>query len=95
VQLRYKVPGERESRLITHPVRDGGTGRPSADFRFAGAVAEFGMLLRGSPFRGAASADAVLMRARGALGDDPGGHRAEFVALVERYRAIGGVAARD
>jgi hypothetical protein len=34
------------------------------------------MLLRDSPFKGAATADAVLARARGALGDDPGGHRA-------------------
>ena len=96
VQLRWKVPGEARSRLLTHVARDpGGAARPGDDFRFASAVAEFGMVLRGSPFKGAATAGAVLARARGALGDDPGGHRREFVSLVERYRAIGGVAARE
>jgi Ca-activated chloride channel family protein len=98
VQLRYKRPGDATSRLITHPVRDARSAtapRPGDDFRFASAVAEFGMLLRDSPHKGAARVDAVLARARGAMGDDPGGHRAEFVRLVERYRAIGGVAARD
>jgi Ca-activated chloride channel family protein len=100
VQLRYKVPGARTSRLLTHVLRDApasGESRPSPseDFRFASAVAEFGMLLRGSPFAGSANVGAVLARARGALGRDPGGHRAEFVTLVERYRALDGVAARD
>lgn len=95
VRLRYKVPGAPTSRLVTHVVRADAAARPSADFRFASAVAEFGMLLRESPFKGAARVDDVLARARGALGDDPGGHRAEFVGLVERYRALGGVATRD
>ncbi len=31
-----------------------------------------------------------VLVARGALGGDPGGHRAEFVGLVERWRALGG-----
>jgi Ca-activated chloride channel family protein len=97
VQLRYKVPGDAASRLVTHVARDaaGGAPRASADFRFASAVAEFGMLLRASPHRGAARVESVLARARGALGDDPGGHRAEFVTLVERYQALGGVAVRE
>jgi Ca-activated chloride channel family protein len=94
VQLRYKVPGERESRLVTRAVRGAATERPSEDFRFASAVAEFGMLLRESPFRGRASVDAVLARARGAAGDDPGGYRREFVGLVERFRDVGEVAVR-
>jgi Ca-activated chloride channel family protein len=96
VKLRYKTPGSATSRLLSVAARDAAAARPSADLRFASAVAEWGMLLRGSPARGDASAGAVLARARGALGDDPGGHRAEFVRLVERWAALReGVAVRD
>jgi Ca-activated chloride channel family protein len=95
VQLRYKVPGEPRSRLVTRVARDDRATAASADLRFASAVAEFGMLLRGSPFKGEANAASVVARASGALGDDPGGYRAEFVRLVERYRALDGVAARE
>ncbi len=51
------------------------------DFRFATAVAEFGLLLRGSAPRDAGYA-AVRTIARGALGADADGRRAEFLALV-------------
>jgi Ca-activated chloride channel family protein len=90
VQLRYKRPGESASRLMTRPVRvPNARPAPSADFRFAAAVAEFGMLLRDSEHKGRASADDVLALARGALGGDEGGYRAEFVRLVERWRELG------
>ena len=92
VQLRYKRPGESTSRLVTQvtyaPRRAAGA-VPSADFRFASAVAEFGMLLRGSEYRGRASAAQVIGVAREAIGDDPGGHRAEFVGLVQEWQRIG------
>ena len=98
VQLRYKRPGETTSRLVTHVAyapRAGRRSEASADLRFASAVAEFGMLLRASEHRGGASAVQVLELARGAIGDDPGGHRREFVELVERWRVVsGGMVAR-
>lgn len=59
------------------------TGEPSEDFRFASAVAEFALLLEDSPFKGKASYDAVLARARDANGTDEAGLRAEFIRLVE------------
>ena len=89
VKLRYKRPGEATSRLLTRPVLDRASGRPSNDFRFAASVAEFGMLLRGSEYKGRSTSDQVLDLARGALGTDDGGYRAEFVRLVETYRALG------
>ncbi len=52
------------------------------DFRFAAAAAEFGLLLHGSVPRGAGYAD-VRATARGALGADPDGRRAELLALVD------------
>jgi Ca-activated chloride channel family protein len=56
----------------------------SDDFRFAAAVAEFGLLLRDSPYRGAANLANVLSRAEQSLGADPNGHRREFVELVRK-----------
>jgi Ca-activated chloride channel family protein len=90
VKLRYKVPGDSTSVLLTRPVRtDDVTRRPSDDFRFAAAVASFGMLLRDSEHAGSATPRTVLDLARGALGEDDGGYRAEFTRLVERWMAIG------
>jgi Ca-activated chloride channel family protein len=88
VQLRYKRPGESTSRLMTHPVAASVTRDPSADFRFAASVAEFGMLLRNSEHKGRATAGQVLTLARGALGGDEGGYRAEFVRLVEKWQDL-------
>jgi Ca-activated chloride channel family protein len=54
----------------------------------APAVAEFGLLLRASEFKGSASYDAVIERAGGARGYDPGGHRREFVELAKKAKAL-------
>jgi Ca-activated chloride channel family protein len=83
VRLRYKVPGDSVSRLLEHPVRHA-TAAPSADMRFAAAVAAWGMLLRESPHRGSASPALVQALAREGLGADPGGYRREFLQLVAR-----------
>jgi Ca-activated chloride channel homolog len=90
VKLRYKEPGGGTSRLVEHAVRDGGRALDAAsdDFRFAAAVAEWGMLLRRSEHRGEASYDEVLRLARGALGGDPHDDRAGFVRLVQASRRM-------
>jgi Ca-activated chloride channel family protein len=49
----------------------------------AGAVAGFGMLLRGSPYAGSLTWPRVVALARAARGDDPDGYRADFVRLAE------------
>jgi len=92
VKLRYKEPAGETSRLQEHAVLDRGVelARTSDDFRFAAAVAEWGLLLRESKFRGQASWSDVLGLARGAAGDDRHGYRAEFVRLVEESRRIAG-----
>jgi Ca-activated chloride channel family protein len=82
VKVRYKRPNEETSRLISMPVRN----RPqpmTANIGFASAVAEFGMLLRQSDYRGSASFTAALDRARAFRGRDDDGYRAEFVRLVD------------
>lgn len=60
----------------------------SRDFNWASAVAAFGMLLRDSQFRGQANFDMVLELARAAVGEDKGGHRKEFIELVEAAKAM-------
>ena len=87
VKLRYQEPGGSESRLLTHPVSRVEE-RPSRDFRFASAVAAWGMLLRDSEHCAGFTLGDVLALAEGAVGDDPEGYRAEFVELVGRTRAL-------
>jgi Ca-activated chloride channel family protein len=88
VQVRYKDLDAERSQLLSLPVADAGNAAPSLDFRFQAAVAEFGLLLRQSPYRGAADWSRVVETARAAQGSDREGYRAEFVRLVEGARGI-------
>ena len=60
----------------------------NASLGFAAAVAEFGMLLRDSEFKGEATWDSAQRLARQHRGDDPDGYRAEFVRLVDLAAAL-------
>ena len=66
LKVRYKQPDGERSELIEQVVKDGGQGyfQASGDFKFASAVALFGMLLRDSPYHGEASFDTALELAR-------------------------------
>lgn len=90
VKFRYKAPDGDVSKLIEHPMRDQELklNATSANFRFAAAVAEFGMLLRNSAFVSEASFDQVIELARKARGNDEEGYRAEFIRLVENAGAL-------
>ncbi len=94
VKVRYKQPDGDVSRLLSQPVLAGADQKPSVDFQFQAAVAEFGLLLRNSDFRGKAALGHVIAAAREARGSDPDGYRAEFVKLAEAVRGIG-LARRD
>ncbi|MFI8525666.1 von Willebrand factor type A domain-containing protein [Promicromonospora sukumoe] len=93
VHVRYKAPADGVSAASTEVAFPVGarafTTAPSADFEFASAVAELGLVATGSEYRAQANLDAVRLRAAGALGSDQYGLRAEFVDLVEAYRALG------
>jgi Ca-activated chloride channel homolog len=96
VQVRYKLPGERDSRLMQRVVSNAGGSRVSAQppesTRWAIAVAAFGQRLRGDPWLGDGFDWAeVLEQAQGARGEDPYGERAEFVQMI---RAAQGLPAR-
>ncbi|MGH1418632.1 MAG: vWA domain-containing protein [Hyphomicrobiaceae bacterium] len=86
LKLRYKLPKETSSKLITVPIvrelEKSSVESAGQDVRFSIAVAAFGQLLRGSVFTGQYSYADVLSLARGARGDDTFGYRSEFLNLV-------------
>ena len=90
VRVRYKLPDASDSTRFDVPLADRGASfdSSSADYRFAAAVAEFGMILRESPHKGAASLDHVISVADRSKGADKNGYREEFVKLARRARAI-------
>jgi Ca-activated chloride channel family protein len=84
LRLRYKLPGEDNSRLIERPL-DASLVRssraPQGDSAFAAAVAAYGQLLRGDPWLGTFGyADARRLAAGHVRGD---WWRGEFVRLTE------------
>ncbi len=86
LKIRYKLPGNESSALITRPVTAadafGAVDAAPRDVRFATAVAAFGELLRGGRYTGGYGYGDVIALARGARGDDPFGYRNEFLRLV-------------
>ena len=106
LKLRYKQPDGDKSALIETPVKDAGKkyGEASADFKFAAAVASFGMILRDSQFKGNSTLAAVQELAAEGLqhrDGEPNGkdhandteerqRRGEFIQLVERAKSLKG-----
>jgi Ca-activated chloride channel family protein len=92
VKLRYQRPEGSASQLLEAQVRDTDRGERalSDDFGFAAAVAEFGMLLRNSEFKGTSNVTHVLNAARAHRGGDEDGYRAEFIQLVRTWAQLSG-----
>jgi Ca-activated chloride channel family protein len=90
VKLRYKEPDGTTSTKFEEPVRGEilDARSTSVSFRFSAAVAEFGMILRNSEFKGNASISDVLALARDGRGQDPEGYRGEFIKLVNTADAL-------
>jgi Ca-activated chloride channel family protein len=84
-KMRFKDPVEEKSELASRELH----GAPlklaeaPADFRFAAAVAELALTLRGSPYRGSASYAHARALAAGALGADRDGRRRELLTLID------------
>jgi Ca-activated chloride channel family protein len=90
VKFRYKAPDGDQSKLIEHPVKDNrvAIAGTSENFRFAAAVAQFGLLLRNSEFKSTSSYDNVISLAKKAKGSDEEGYRSEFIRLVESAQML-------
>ncbi|WDE14276.1 vWA domain-containing protein [Thalassomonas haliotis] len=92
LRLRYKSPKGGSSNLIEHAITFAGAekdlSRASDDFRFAGAVAAFGQLLKGGHFTENYGYNEVINLVNGAKGPDNFGYRGEFLQLVRTTQAL-------
>lgn len=90
LKVRFKKPDSEKSVLLDFPVKN--VSQPLAstsdNFRFAASVAEFGLLLRQSEYKGNAHYNEAIKRAKTAFGRDEEGYRSEFVRLVKLTQAL-------
>lgn len=85
ISIRYKKPAEDTSSLLQYPVSfDSYTYEPGEDFRFAAAVAEFGLLASHSEYPEGASVEHVLSVLKEMDLEDE--YKAEFEELVQEVR---------
>src|SRR4030095_14407097 len=91
LRVRYKQPESDTSTRMDVPLvdRGGNFARATTDFKFAASVAEFGMILRNSPYQGTSRMETVLDIVEGSLGQDRNGYRKEFLSLVQKARNLG------
>lgn len=86
LKIRYKEPEEEESILKEYAVTEAAyTAKPGEDYYFAAAVAQFGLLVRDSNYKGEASFQNIesLLEIAGTDRDD---YRNEFVYLVKKLK---------
>ncbi len=85
LKLRYKLPDQSKSRLITHTIKsDPKTWKKSSvNLQWAASVAAFGMYLRESQYLENCSIEEILTWANAAKGEDENGYRREFIDLVK------------
>ncbi|CAH2408750.1 VWA domain-containing protein [Mesorhizobium escarrei] len=94
VKIRYKLPNEDASKLITTPVTSANEvadfDQASTDQRFSVAVAAFGQKLRDEDATAKFGYDKIMEIATAARGADSFGYRSEFLSLVRLASALGG-----
>ena len=100
VKLRYKPIGaveEDQSIRLEYPIKDSGAKleQASNDFRFAAAVASFGMILRESEYKGSFDLPQVLDLAQSAVDEFRLESGDEFLNLVQRARSLMDAATGD
>jgi Ca-activated chloride channel family protein len=92
LKIRYKLPEEDQSRLITQPItraaqlEQGASGTLQQEAGFATAVAGFAQLLKGGKYTGEYSYDDVIALAQQTKGDDAYGYRTEFIQLARKAK---------
>jgi Ca-activated chloride channel family protein len=89
LRLRYKQPNGDTSKKMTWNIsaKASSLTKASDDLRWAAAVAEFGLLLRDSKFKGEATYERCEANVQAALGPDPFGYRKEMLELLRVVKA--------
>ncbi len=89
VKIRYKLPNEATSRLVTQPVtQTNETASASADVNFAIAVSAFGQKLRDEDQVANYTMAEIEKLASASRGEDPFGYRGEFLKLVRLAQGL-------
>ena len=90
IKVRYKKPDGNTSMLLEKPVKSTAYDIEGAseNLRFAAAVAEFGMILRESEFKGSSSLESAAKLAKSAKGEDEDGYRSELIRLIETVKSM-------
>lgn len=88
VKFRYKNPKEDKSIEMVHTVanRASSLKQASKDFKFASAVAWFGLKLRDSKLITNKESTDIVKLAREGVQNDTDGYKAEFIRLVESVK---------
>jgi Ca-activated chloride channel family protein len=90
LKMRYKAPDGDTSKKLEWAVTDDGKAFSAAtpDCQFAAAVAGFGLLLRGSQYKGNLTYGAVVEIAQGGIGEDSHGYRKELLEMVRKAKEL-------
>ncbi len=92
LKIRYKLPNEDKSTLITRPVTKADSfdsmDKVPQEVRFAASVAGFGQLLKGGKHTDNFTYDDVIKLGEAARGRDEFGRRAEFINIVRLVKEL-------
>jgi Ca-activated chloride channel homolog len=90
VKLRYKEPNADESKLLTMGLldRNNSIENASDNLRFASAVAQFGLILRDSRYKGNSNFTRARNLANSSLGSDLKNYRNDFLNLIDKASAL-------
>ena len=90
VKLRHKKPDGETSELTERSFTDNGSKfeNAPADLKFAAAVAEFGMILRDSQYKGKGTLGALIEWAMEGKGRDTAGYRAGFIEMARKAQTL-------
>lgn len=90
VKFRYKNPDEDVSKELIQTIKDSKNqlNSASSDFKFASAVAWFGLVLRQSELIKDKNLDKIINLSKQGKSNDEDGYRSEFIRLIESYKGI-------
>lgn len=90
IKLRFKKPQGKKSSLIVHTISNESAEweSSSSNLKWASAIAQFGMTIRGSKNLKKHDYDDVLALAESGLGSDKNGYRDEAIQLMQRMKEI-------
>ena len=90
IKLRYKQPDATISQKIERAILDQSVpiSQTSDNYRFAAAVAEFGLLLRNSKYQSQATYQQAISMAKQSKGKDSNGYRTELIKMMEAVELL-------